>query len=106
MTIEIKKLTPHIGAEVLGARIGPDLTDDDFAVIKQAKGHHGAGRIADGTSHLTAPQAASARSMSASPSLDWYPPSPSSRLAASSALAAAVRIARSSDLRILSQDAM
>lgn len=36
MTIEIRKLTPHIGAEVLGAKIGPDLTDDEFAVIKQA----------------------------------------------------------------------
>jgi taurine dioxygenase len=36
MTIEIRKLSPHIGAEVLGAKIGPDLSDDDFAVIKQA----------------------------------------------------------------------
>ncbi len=36
MSIEIRKLTPHIGAEVLGAKIGPDLSDDDFAVIKQA----------------------------------------------------------------------
>lgn len=36
MTIEIKKLTPHIGAEVLGVKIGPDLTGDDIAVIRQA----------------------------------------------------------------------
>ena len=36
MTIEIKKLTPHIGAEVLDAKIGPDLTGDDIAVIRQA----------------------------------------------------------------------
>lgn len=36
MTIEIRKLTPHIGAEVLGVKIGPDLSEEDFAVIKQA----------------------------------------------------------------------
>ena len=83
-----------------------DRLDAFFAVIEQAKGNHGAGWIADGTSHLTAPQAASARSMSVSLSLDRWPPSSSNRLAASSALAAAVRIARSSELRIWSQDAM
>ena len=58
-----------------------------LAVIEQAKGCHRAGRIADGTSHLTAPQAALARSTSVSPSYDWYPPSSSSKVAASSAFA-------------------
>src|SRR3546814_16796357 len=33
-----------------------------FAVIEQAKGHHGAGRIADGESHLNVHLAATARS--------------------------------------------
>ena len=36
MTIEIKILSPHIGAEVTGVKIGPDLSDEEFAVIKQA----------------------------------------------------------------------
>ena len=63
------------GLDLSGLSIRPaPFNQTDFPcedAIEQTKGNHGSGRITDRTSHLTAPQAASARSMSGSLSLDW-----------------------------------